>query len=423
MRKILFLLLLFNSIISAQEVLDKIAAVVNNEIILLSEVDWYTQVAAVQQNLNPDDPELKKQILNKMIEDKLLLAQAELDSIQVTDQEVEAQIESQISYLINQYGGSQERFEQAYGMSVERIKRKLREDTRKNLMAQRLKQQKFGKIEVTKREVEEFFTEYRDSLGQIPEKFEISHIFINPKAGEKVKQAAKKFAQTLLDSIKNGADFAEIARAHSDDPGSKAAGGDLGFVKRGVFFPEFEAAAFKLNEGELSDVIESPVGFHIIQLIERRGESIHARHILISVKVDDDADLRAIELLTEIRDSILNNANTFEYFAKKYSDDESSAKFGGKLGTFEKGQLDKSMQDQVFKLQEGEISFPKRLEVGRGSYGFHLIRLDKRIEAHMPSLETDYEEIKRIAEFKKSEDLFNEWLNDVKEKIYWEIKI
>ncbi|MCO6474570.1 MAG: peptidylprolyl isomerase [Melioribacteraceae bacterium] len=423
MRKILFLLLLVNSIISAQEVLDKIAAVVNNEIILLSEVNWYTQVAAVQQNLNPDDPELKKQILNKMIEDKLLLAQAELDSIQVTDQEVEAQIESQISYLINQYGGSQERFEQAYGMSVERIKRKLREDTRKNLMAQRLKQQKFGKIEVTKREVEDFFTEYRDSLGQIPEKFEISHIFINPKAGEKVKQNAKEFAQTLLDSIKNGADFAELARTHSDDPGSKAVGGDLGFVKRGVFFPEFEAAAFKLNEGELSEVIESPVGFHIIQLLERRGESIHTRHILISVKIDDDADLRAIELLTEIRDSILNKVNTFEYFAKKYSDDESSAKFGGKLGTFEKGQLDKSMQDQVFKLKVGEISFPKRLEVGRGSYGFHIIRLDKRIEAHMPSLETDYEEIKRIAEFKKSEDLFNEWLGDVKEKIYWEIKI
>ncbi len=423
MRKIFFLLLFVNSIIPAQDVLDKIAAVVNNEIILLSEVNWYTQVAAVQQNLNPDDPELKKQILNKMIEDKLLLAQAELDSIQVTDQEVEAQIESQISYLINQYGGSQERFEQAYGMSVERIKRKLREDTRKNLMAQRLKQQKFGKIEVTKREVEDFFTEYRDSLGQIPEKFEISHIFINPKAGEKVKEAAKKFAQTLLDSIKNGADFAEIAKAQSDDPGSKAAGGDLGFVKRGVFFPEFEAAAFKLNEGELSEVIESPVGFHIIQLLERRGESIHTRHILISVKVDDDADLRAIELLTEIRDSILNNVNTFEFFAKKFSDDESSAKFGGKLGTFEKGQLDKSMQDQVFKLKEGEISFPKRLEVGRGSYGFHIIRLDKRIEAHLPSLETDYEEIKRIAEFKKGEDLFNEWLDDVKEKIYWEIKI
>lgn len=423
MRKIFFLLLFVNSIIPAQDVLDKIAAVVNNEIILLSEVNWYTQVAAVQQNLNPDDPELKKQILNKMIEDKLLLAQAELDSIQVTDQEVEAQIESQISYLINQYGGSQERFEQAYGMSVERIKRKLREDTRKNLMAQRLKQQKFGKIEVTKREVEDFFTEYRDSLGQIPEKFEISHIFINPKAGEKVKEAAKKFAQTLLDSIKNGADFAEIAKAQSDDPGSKAAGGDLGFVKRGVFFPEFEAAAFKLNEGELSEVIESPVGFHIIQLLERRGESIHTRHILISVKVDDDADLRAIELLTEIRDSILNNVNTFEFFAKKFSDDESSAKFGGKLGTFEKGQLDKSMQDQVFKLKEGAISFPKRLEVGRGSYGFHIIRLDKRIEAHLPSLETDYEEIKRIAEFKKGEDLFNEWLDDVKEKIYWEIKI
>lgn len=422
MKNVLFAIFLFAfSHIAAQEVIDKIIAVVDDEVILQSELDFQVAMYASQRKLNPKDEKLRMELLNKLIEDKLLYAQAILDSIEVSDDDVNRQLDQVIGYYTQQYG-SKERLEQAYGMSTEKIRREMRDDTRKNLMAEMLKNQKFGNVDVTRHEVHDFFEQYKDSLGMIAEKFEIAHIFINPKSSEKLKVKAKEFAKSLLDSIKNGADFSLLAKKYSDDPGSATEGGDLGFVKRGVFYPEFEAAAFRLKEGELSDVVESPVGFHIIELIERRGESIRARHILVKPKSDDESDLKAIEKLTEIRDSIINKKNSFAYYAAKYSDDKETAKFEGYLGKFEVGQLDKQLLDQVYKLEEGEIGFPKRLEVGPGEYGFHILKLIKRIPAHQPSLETDYEEIKRLAEFKKKEKLFNKWINEIKENIYWEIR-
>lgn len=423
MKKIFLILFFINLSLSvAQDVIDKIVAVVDSEVILQSELDFQVAMFAAQRNLDPKDPKIKEQLLNKLIEDKLLYAQSILDSIEVSDEDVNRQLDQVITYYTQQYG-SQERLEKAYGMSTERIRREMKDDTRKNLMADMLKNQKFGKVEVTRREVKEFFETYEDSLGMISEKFEIAHIYINPKSNDKLKQKSKLFAQSLLDSLRNGADFEELAKNSSDDPGSAAAGGDLGFVKRGVFYPEFESAAFKLKEGQLSEVIESPVGFHIIELLEKRGESIHARHILVKPKTDDEADLKAIEKLSEIRDSIINNVNTFSYFASKYSDDKETAKFEGLLGTFEVGQLDKSLLDQVYKLEVGEIGFPKRLEVGNGEYGFHIVKLIDRIPAHKASLTTDYEEIKRIAEFKKREELLSKWIEEIKSNVYWEIRI
>ncbi len=423
MKKIFLILFFINLSLSvAQDVIDKIVAVVDSEVILQSELDFQVAMFAAQRNLDPKDPKIKEQLLNKLIEDKLLYAQSILDSIEVSDEDVNRQLDQVIAYYTQQYG-SQERLEKAYGMSTERIRREMKDDTRKNLMADMLKNQKFGKVEVTRREVKEFFETYEDSLGMISEKFEIAHIYINPKSNDKLKQKSKLFAQSLLDSLRNGADFEELAKNSSDDPGSAAAGGDLGFVKRGVFYPEFESAAFKLKEGQLSEVIESPVGFHIIELLEKRGESIHARHILVKPKTDDEADLKAIEKLSEIRDSINNNVNTFSYFASKYSDDKETAKFEGLLGTFEVGQLDKSLLDQVYKLEVGEIGFPKRLEVGNGEYGFHIVKLIDRIPAHKASLATDYEEIKRIAEFKKREELLSKWIEEIKSNVYWEIRI
>jgi len=415
----LFLLISMNNL-TAQKVLDKIVAVVDNEIILQSELNFQVASVAAQRHLNPNDEKLKREVLNKMIEEKLVYAKAKLDSIQVTDAEVNTQLENQINYFIQQYG-SKEKLEKTYGMPISRIKRKLRDDTRKNLMAQRLKQEKFGKIEVTKRDVQEFFENYRDSLGQIPEKFDISHIFINPKASAKAKKKARDFAQALLDSIKHGASFDSLARKYSDDPGSKAQGGDLGWVKRGVFYPAFEAAAFKLQKGELSKVVESPVGFHIIQMIDRRGESIHTRHILITVKEDDNADIKAIEFLNSLRDSIVKGINTFEYYAKKYSDDKETAKFGGKIGVFEKSQLDEEMNKLLRKMKPGDISFPTRLDVSRGVYGFHIVKLNKRIPEHKPDLIKDYNDIKKIVQFRKREKLFNDWIAKLKKQIYWKI--
>ncbi|MBI1931366.1 MAG: peptidylprolyl isomerase [Ignavibacteriales bacterium] len=423
MKKIIFLFVIILACnLNAQEVVDKIIAIVGDEIILNSELEFQAQMYASQRKLDPNDPEIRKVLLNKMIEDKLMYAQSIIDSIEVSDDDVNRQLEQVIAYYTHQYG-SQEKLEQAYGMSVEKIKREMRDDTRKNLMAEMLKNQKFAKIDVTRREVQEFFDTYQDSLGVIAEKYEIAHIFINPKSTEKLKKKARDFAQSLRDSISKGADFAELAKKNSDDPGSAKAGGDLGFVKRGVFYPEFESAAFGLKEGELSNVIESPVGFHIIELIEKRGESIRARHILIKPKSDDAADIKAIEQLTEIRDSILSNKNTFDYYAAKYSNDKETAKFGGLLGTFEAGQLEKPLLDQIYKLHDGEISFPKRLEISGNEYGFHIIKLIKRISEHKPNLETDYNEIKKITEFRKKEKLNKEWIEEIKEKVYLEIRI
>lgn len=423
MRKIfLFLLLASVSNIIGQDVVDRIVAVIDDEVILQSELDFQVAMFASQRKMDPTDPSIKAQLLDKLIQDKLLYAQAVIDTIEVSDDDVNRQLDQVISYYTQQYG-SKERLEKAYGMSTEKIRREMKEDTRKNLMAEMLKGQKFGTVDVTRREVAEFFETNKDSLGLISEKYEIAHIFVNPKSNDKLKKQAKDFAQALLDSIKNGADFSELAKENSDDVGSAAGGGELGFVKRGVFYPEFESASFKLKKGELSEVTESPVGFHVIQLIEKRGESINTRHILVKPKSDDAADLKAIEQLSDLRDSIMNEKNTFGYYANKFSDDKETSKFDGVLGTFEVGQLDKQMLDQVYKLDEDEVGFPKRLEVAPGEYGFHIVKLIKRVPEHKASLETDFNEIKRITEFKKREKLFADWMEEIKKNIYWDTRI
>jgi peptidyl-prolyl cis-trans isomerase SurA len=422
MKKLFVFLMIVTGSLSAQQVLDKIIAVVDNEVILQSELDLRMTIEAAQRNISPNDTTYRRNLLNEMINEKLLYAQSELDSVTVTDDQVKQQLESKMNYIVNQYG-SRERVEQVYGMPFEKLKRSLLDDTRKEMMAYMLQQKKFSAVEATRKEVEEFYQNYKDSLGIVQEKFTISHIFQNPKTGERVKKKARDLAFSLLDSLKHGVDFAKLAKKYSDDPGSASKGGDLGIVKRGQFVTEVEAATFALAPNQLSGIVESIFGFHIIQLLERHGESVHARHILIKVKGDDESDLKSIEFLTDIRDSIMKKVNTFEYYAKKYSDDKENAKYGGELGSFESTQLDKSLLDIIYKLKEGDISYPKRLEVDRNTYGYHLVRLDKRISTHKANLELDYADIKRVTEVSKKQKLFAAWIKDIKDRIYWEVRL
>ena len=422
--KIKFALILFFLTYTgfSQQVLDKIVAVVDNEIILESELDFQTNVYASQRQLDVNTPGLKQQLLNSMIEEKLIYAQAELDSITVTEDEINQRIDYQINVFTQQYG-SIANIEKIYGMNIDRIKRELRDDVRKSLMTQRLQEKNFGKVEASKREIEDFFETYKDSIGSIPEKVNLFHIFQNPKAGEKLKKKFREKALALLDSIKAGKDFAELAKKYSDDPGSAAQGGDLGFVKRGVFYPEFEEVAYKLNVGQISGVVESPVGFHIIQLLERRGESIKTRHILIKIKADEDSDLKTIEFLTEVRDSIIKGDGTFQNYAKKYSEDKDTSPFGGELGTYYINQLDKSLLDVVGKMKENEISYPKRLEYAPGTYGYHIVWLKSRTAQHKADLTEDYTEIKKLADENKKQKEYEKWIESLKGKIFWEVRI
>ncbi|MGE5431727.1 MAG: peptidylprolyl isomerase [Syntrophomonadaceae bacterium] len=419
---VLFVILIISSSLYAQEVLDKVVAVVDNEIIMKSELEFQTSQFAAQRNLNPSDPNLKKQVLNSIINDKLLYAQAQLDSVIVSDDEVNRRADYQIEQFMQQFG-SKEKVEQAYGMSIEKIKRVLRENTRKGLMSQMVIQKKFGQVESSRREVEDFFNTYKDSLGLIPEKYTIAHIFRNPKASDKVKESSRKLAQALLDSIKAGADFAALAKKYSEDPGTAQQGGDLGFTKRGRLVPEYEAAAFALENGQLSDIVESPFGFHVIQLLEKRGETIHTRHILIKIKSDEDADLKTIEFLSDVRDSVVRGLGKFEDYARKYSEDKETGKLGGLLGSFDVGQLDKSLLDIVGKMKQGEISYPKRMEMGPSVYGYHIVYLIKKITQHKADINQDYAEIKQIADYTKQEKLKAKWIEELKNKIYWEVRL
>lgn len=420
--KIAAFILLFTIYMSAQEAIDKIVAVVDNEIILQSELDFQTGIFASQRQLDPNTPGLKEQLLNSMIEEKLIYAQADLDSITVTEDDINQRIDYQINSFVQQYG-SIANIEKIYGMSIDRIKRELRDEVRKSLMSQRLQEKNFGKVQASRREIEEFFNTYKDSIGTIPEKVTIFHIFQNPKASEKLKKIFYDKALSLLDSIKAGADFSELAKNNSDDPGSAAQGGDLGFVKKGVFYPEFEEAAFKLNVGELSGVVESPVGFHIIQLLEKRGESINTRHILIKIKADENADLQTIDFLSSLRDSIQKGVGTFQEYAKKYSEDKETAPFGGELGNFYISQLDKALLDAVGKLKQGDIGFPRRLEYAPGTYGYHIVWLQSRIPQHKASLTDDYAEVKKLADENKKQKEYTKWIETIKSKIFWEVRI
>jgi peptidyl-prolyl cis-trans isomerase SurA len=379
-------------------------------------------MVAAQRKIDPNSPGLQKQVLNAIIEEKLIYAQANFDSIIVTDEEVASRIDYQINVFQQQYG-SIEKIEQMYGMSIEKIKRELRDEIQKSLMIQKLQEKNFASIEASRREVESFFSIYKDSLGVIPEKVKISHIFNNPKASSINKEKYRQFAKAILDSIKNGSDFAELAKKYSEDPGSAVQGGDLGFVKRGVFYPEFEAVAYSLEPNQISDIVESPVGYHIIQLLERRGESIKTRHILIKIKLDEQADLNTISFLTDVRDSIIKKVAPFSYYAKKYSEDKDTAPFGGDLGTFFIGQIDKQLLDAVAKLKDGEIGFPRRIEYSEGNYGYHIVWLEKRTLPHLANLDIDYPEIKKLAEDNKKQKKYSEWIEKLKEKIYWDVRI
>jgi len=422
MKKIIVLLVLLSINAFSQEVLDKIVAVVDNEFILKSELEFQTNMVAAQRKIDPNSSDLKRQVLDAIIEEKLIYAQANFDSIMVTDEEVTSRIDYQLKVFQQQYG-SIERIEQMYGMSIEKIKRELRDEVQKSLMIQKLQEKNFASIEASRREVETFFSTYKDSLGVIPEKLKIFHIYKNPKASNTIKEKYKQFAKAILDSIKDGADFAEMAKKYSEDPGSAVQGGDLGFVKRGLFYPEFEAAVFSLQTNQISDIVESPVGFHIIQLLERRGESIKSRHILIKIKMDEQADLNTISFLTDVRDSVIRKFGTFSDYAKKYSEDNDTAPFGGDLGTFFINQLDKQLLDAVSKMKEGEISFPRRIEYSEGNYGYHIVYLEKRIPQHLANLDLDYQEMKKLADDNKKQKKYREWIENLKEKIYWEVRI
>ncbi len=403
----------------AQTVIDRIVAVVDKEIITESELNERLSFYAYQNKLDPTTPGLKRQMLESMISEKLVLAQAIIDSVVVSDDDVTQALDQQLQRLVRQFG-SEKGVEEAYGKPISRIKRDYRDEMRKQLLVQRVQQTRQSGIQVTANDVTEFYNTYKDSLTEIPETYTLSHIYLVPKPDTAIDRQTYLKAKVILDSVRAGGDFADFAKRYSVDA-TAVNGGDLGWSKRGDFVAEFEEVLFGLKDGQLSDVVKTQYGYHIIQLITRRGESVHARHILFRVDKSAASDSATVAELRTIRARALKG-ESFAELAKQYSEDEQTKPLGGDLGDVTAKDITKDFSDELKGLKEGEISEPTKIAVGN-SYGYQIVLMRKRILAHMPTFQGDYAQLERLALYLKQQRMNNEWLDELKKNIYLDVRL
>ncbi|MBD3615767.1 MAG: peptidylprolyl isomerase [Gracilimonas sp.] len=438
---LLFLSVLFTSNIQAQnapQLADQIVAHVNENIILKSDVDQRVADYLRQAQVSGQEIEFSRGLwfnfLESIVDNYVLLEKAEIDSITVSDEEVNMQMDQRIRQLTAQ-AGSEQALEQAFGKPIIQLKADFREDFKEQMLSNRVQQQKTQSINITRPEVEEFFNDIpADSLPTIPEQVSLSQIVMLPPAKGDAKQAAYEFAQQLRDSIVvHGKSIEELARRYSDDKGSGQNGGLLPLMSLDELVSEYSAAASALQPGGISKVVETQFGFHIIRLNRRVGDRIETNHILITVDSNELDEEYAINRLNSIRDSILTNPDVkFANVARQVSEDPATANYGGKIFDPQTGErliplnrLDPAMYRIVLLMdEEGAISEPKSFTLeNQNKKAFRIVRLDKQIPEHVASLEQDYERIKRIALQQKQSRVIQEWMQDLRDEVYIEYKI
>ncbi|MBN2411582.1 peptidylprolyl isomerase [candidate division KSB1 bacterium] len=420
---ILFTLILFLNNGFSQQYLDRIIAIVDDDIILESEVTQSAYYMAMQSGVDPvQSPEkyleIKKLVLQNLISSKLLLIQADKDTIEADARQVDSYLQQDLNRIIQQVGG-EEKIEQTLGMPMSKFRRTRRQEIENDYRIGMVREQKFANIMVSRREVENFYKTHKDSIGNIKETVDISHILITAKPGESAKKEAFQKIKDLRKRILDGEDFATLAKQYSEDPGSASKGGDLGFVSRSTLVREYAEAALQLEPGEISDIVETNFGYHIIRLEEKRGDKIHTTHILITIKPNRDDEIAAAEKIKQIHTQLVNGSD-FEEMVKEYSEDESTNKQGGHLGRFEVEQLRNMAKEFVYALKDvepGNYSEPIKTQ-----YGFHVLKLNAIEGAREYDIEKDWDIIESMAlEYKKQQE-FKKWLDEIKNEVYVEVK-
>jgi len=408
----------------SDSLIDGLVAVVGANIILSSDIEaQYFQIRS-QGNIQGTASSLKCQILEDMLIQKLILHQAQVDSVKVTDDQVESDMDRRMRYFISQ-AGSPERLEEHFQKTLIEIKAELRDVVREQLLVKMENENIMKNVTITPSEVKGFFRKLpKDSIPEISSEMEIGVIVKIPAIGEEEKQLVKTKLQSFKERIAKGDDFSTLAVMYSEDPGSSKQGGELGMFKRGDMRPEFEAAAFKLKPGEVSDIVETEDGFHLIQMIERRGEYINVRHILLQPQVSMLNLSKAKQSLDTVANLVYSKKITFEQAVLKYSDDP--AKINGGLmvnpivgGTrFEAHQLDPKVAFIIDKLKVGEISAPVLMKTERGKQEYRLYCLKLRTKPHKANLDDDYSRIQQMALEKRQIEAMNDWITKKAENSY-----
>lgn len=407
-------------------VIDQVVANVGGEIILLSDVQEQVAYAKQQEKDLPD--EYKCLALQQIIIQKLLVNQAKIDSISVKDEEVENQLNARIDRLLVYFNQDEKAIEEYYGQNVNQIKDQMRNDMRSQMLAERMQSKITGKATITPSEVQRFFNNIpKDSLPYFNAEVEIRELVYKPVVSAAEREKAQKLIGELRTRITEGGEsFPELAKRYSADPGSGANGGDLGFQKRGTFVPEFEAAAYKLEVGQISPIVETEFGFHIIQLLERRGNLIHCRHILIRPEITDDDMEAARAKLDSVQQSIKNGEMTFSEAVKRFGDkNQASFNNDGRVANprsgntfFEVADLETDVFFAIDGLAVGDISEPFPFRAMDGTRYYRLVLLESRSKPHKADLKLDYGKIQQAALEQRKAEFTEKWVLEQLRRTY-----
>lgn len=418
MKKIIYIILLINLVFSQEEILlDRVASVVENKIVLMSDVVLAANAVAAQQKINPNtSPTIYKKLLEdsreSMVEQLLIIEMAEQDSVEILDKDVDKALNQQIENIISQTGGK-EQAEAVLGKKISEFKRSYRDDMRGKLLAEKYTSSLTSSISVSRGDVVDFYNTYKDSMPSFPTLYKTHHILLEIKPSEKSQKTAYEKTLNIKKEITQGLSFEEAAKKYSSDPGSKDKGGNLGYVSRGVFVDEFEKVVFTVEKNKLTDPVKTQYGYHLIEVLERTGEKVLARHILIRNEITDFDKKETYEKANKIKNSI-KSFDDFYKAAQEFSDDKTSNSNGGLLGMidleyYQVPEIKKVIKDINIKT----ISSPILT-----NFGYHLIWVENIKEGGTPDLENNWLDLKEMALNKKKSDWYNNWIQDVKNKFY-----
>jgi len=407
---------------SKGQLIDKVQMIVDDKIILHSDIE--NQIHLMAKELK-DDAESRCYLVEQLIMNKIMTNQAVLDSIPLSDEEVDSELDRKINYYVSMLG-SRALFEEYYNKPIEAIKEDFRDDIRDQMLAQRMRNKIVEGLTVTPTEVRDFFNKIpKDSLPFYNTEYEVSQVVIKVKVGEQQQQQALDKILNLKKRLSEGEDFSLLATLYSEDPGSAAEGGELGLMPRGTFVPEFEAAAYKLKDGEISDIVKTQFGYHLIKLNKRLGEQIDVSHILIRAQAANKDIVLAKEKADSVRNAVIKKELTFFEAVKSYSDDEQSKNNGGRVVNYETGgtimepqQMDPALFKMIEKLEEEEYSTVEAYQTQDGSYAFRFARVDSKVPPHVANLSQDYTKIFDAAKNEKEQRIIEEWIKRRSKKSY-----
>lgn len=423
--------------VSSGTVLDEVAAVVGDMVILRSEVDEIAaQQAAGTEPAQSVTDALWSQVLDQLIAQRLLVLAAEEDTtLQVPEAYVNKQLESQIDALAQQ-AGSEEALANAYGITPDALRNRFRPEVRKQILSQQYRLARVQDVTITPSEVREWFAEIpTEQLPEVPEVVRLAQVVKKPGVSEATREATETRLEVLRDSVVRGdATIEEIANRHSEDPGNRNAGGSLNGgrydnTRLQTLVSSFAAVASRLEEGEISPVFETTYGYHFMRLNNREGDRISFNHVLLEIGVDESGQEEALEKLSILRDSILTHDVPFEAIAQRHSDDPASRDRGGFVTDPQTGDRDLRLevlgsdwQSTIRELEVGEISEPREVTLLDGTKGFHIVLLQRRTPPHTLSVEDDYALLSEYALEEKRQRVLEDVIDRLKRTFYVEIR-